>query len=203
MNSSSRKQKSLQTFNEAASNYDLKFSNWTKQTHPFVLTELRRGPVSSILDVGCGTGSLLASLDGNLRKAGLDFSPEMLNQARKKVGTDVDLRVGDSEKLPWPDDSFDAITINLSFHHYEHPEAVLSEVRRVLRNKGRVIIGDMCPPRPFNRLINFFSRFRHGGDVHLYSEGEMRKLLYETGFRDISWKRTTRLGFIVSAHISK
>ena len=201
--SSQRKQESLRKFNEAASTYDSKSSDWTRRTHPFILAELKLEPVTSVLDVGCGTGTLLSSFDSGVRTAGLDFSPEMMSKAREKLGADADLRVGDSERLPWSNEAFDAVTINLSFHHYEHPVTVLREVRRVLKNRGRVIIGDMCPTSLLNRLVNFFTRFGHGGDVHLYSESEMRRLLEEAEFRDISWKRTTRFTMIVSARAIK
>jgi len=156
-------------------------------THSFILAELRREPISSILDVGCGTGTILSALNGDVRKAGLDLSPEMVNKAREKLGADVDLRVSDSERLPWPSDSFDVVTINLSFHHYEHPETVLREVRRVLRNGGRMIIGDICLPFHLNKLANLLMLFNHEGGVHIYSEKEMRTLLNEAGFKDISW----------------
>jgi ubiquinone/menaquinone biosynthesis C-methylase UbiE len=200
---SCRKKASLDRFNKAASTYDSKFTKWTKRTHPFIIDELRREPVAAVLDVGCGTGTLLSTMDGSIRKAGLDISPEMLNRAREKLGLDVDLRVGDSEQLPWTDNSFDAVTISLSFHHYENTQTVLREIRRVLTGRGRVIIGDMCPRFPLHGLINLFMRLSRGGDVHLYSEKEMRALLSETGFQDISWKRTSRDSFIVSARAGK
>jgi ubiquinone/menaquinone biosynthesis C-methylase UbiE len=201
--SNRRREESLQKFNEAASTYDSKSSRWTEQTHPYILAELKLETISAILDIGCGTGTLLSKVDGDIRKAGLDLSPEMLKKARDKLGAEVDLRVGDSEKLPWPKDSFDAVTINLSFHHYEHPETVLTEVHRVLKNNGRVIVGDMCPPFPLIRFVNLLMRFGHGGDIHLYSQMEMRKLLNQTGFQEICWKRTTRSAFIVSARVTK
>jgi len=155
------KQESLETFNKAATDYDSSHQKWTKPTHSFILAELIREPASSILDVGCGTGTMLSALNGNVRKAGLDLAPEMVNKAREKLGAIVDLRVGDAERLPWPNQSFDAVTINLSFHHYEHPEIVLGEVLRVLTNEGRVIIGDVCLPLHLNTLANLLMRFRH------------------------------------------
>lgn len=203
MTLSRSKQESLEAFNKVAPDYDSSYQNWTKATHPFILVELRRAPISSILDVGCGTGTMLSALKGNVRKAGLDLSPEMVNEARGKLGADADLRVGDSERLPWPSDSFDVVTINLSFHHYEHPETVLGEARRVLRNGGRVIIGDVCLPFHLNKLVNLLMRFGREGDVHFYSEKEMRTLLNEAGFSDISWNHTTNRTFVVNACVSK
>jgi ubiquinone/menaquinone biosynthesis C-methylase UbiE len=127
----------------------------------------------------------------------------MVSKAREKLGAGVDLRVGDAESLPWPSDSFDVVTINLSFHHYEHPAIVLEEVRRVLANEGRVIIGDVCLPFHLNRLANLLMRFRHEGGVHFYSEKEMRSLLNKAGFNGMSWNRTTRRAFVVNARVSK
>ena len=201
MTMSRSKQESLETFNKAATSYDSSYQNWTKPTHSFILAELRREPASSILDVGCGTGTMLSALNGDVRKAGLDLAPEMVNKAREKLGTDADLRVGDAERLPWSNDSFDVVTINLSFHHYENPEMVLAEARRVLRNEGRVIIGDVCLPFHLNRLANLLMRFRHEGGVHFYSEKEMRTLLNKAGFDNISWNRTTRRTFVVNARV--
>lgn len=203
MTLSRSKQESLETFDKAASDYDSSYEKWTKITHAFILAELRREPISSILDVGCGTGTMLSALNGDIRKSGLDLSPEMVNKAREKLGVNVDLRVGDAERLPWPSDSFDFVTINLSFHHYERPKTVLREVRRVLRNGGKVIIGDICVPFHLSKLANLLMRFSHEGGVHFYSEKEMRTLLNEARFNDISWRHTTKRTYVTSASVSK
>jgi ubiquinone/menaquinone biosynthesis C-methylase UbiE len=127
----------------------------------------------------------------------------MLTKARQKLGDGIDLRVGDSEVLPWSDDSFGVVTCNLSFHHYEHPEIVLKEMHRVLRSGGRVVICDICQPF-FRRLfLNLFMRFNHEGDAHIYSGKEIMVLLRRADFRDIVWKRAGTKSFLVSARASK
>ena len=73
--------------------------------------------------------------------------PELILQnilkiARDKSGEKADLRVGDSENLPFDDDTFDMITCTDSFHHYPNSENVLAEIRRVLRPQGRLLIAD-------------------------------------------------------------
>jgi ubiquinone/menaquinone biosynthesis C-methylase UbiE len=196
-----RKQESLETFNKVACEYDSRYENYSKSMHPFILEELRRAPFASILDVGCGTGTILSMVGDGVRKAGLDISPPMVSKARQKLGADADLRVRDSEFLPWPDDSFDVVICNLSFHHYEHPQTVLKEMRRVLKNAGRVIIGDIYQPFPWHTLANLPVRFSHEGDVHIYSEKEITLLLKRTDLQDIFWKRTSKRSFVATARV--
>lgn len=104
-----------------------------------------------ILDVGCGTGTFAAMLSGsNLRTGcivGLDYVMEMCRRAQDKASSLAsDQRVrflyGDSEHLPFEDGSFDIVTCANSFHHYPHQQAVVREMRRVLRPGGRLMIID-------------------------------------------------------------
>jgi ubiquinone/menaquinone biosynthesis C-methylase UbiE len=64
---------------------------------------------------------------------GLGISEKMIEIAKKNLGNKAELRVGDSEYMPWEDDSFDVIVCNASFHHYPNPKKVLLEMKRVLK----------------------------------------------------------------------
>ena len=104
----------------------------------------------TVLDVGCGTGTFVGLLAGSpwpLRVVGLDYSPAMCAAASHKAaqaGASHRARfaAGDSEHLPFADASFDLITCSNSFHHYPHQQAVVSEMRRLLRPGGRLIVID-------------------------------------------------------------
>jgi ubiquinone/menaquinone biosynthesis C-methylase UbiE len=78
---------------------------------------------SAVLDVGRGNGNLLALLnDGARSLAGADLSPGMIKQARARLGDRVDLKLADSEALPWESGAFDAISCTDSFHHNPNPQ---------------------------------------------------------------------------------
>lgn len=104
-----------------------------------------------LLDIGCGTGTWIAMVAATSlpsgRLVGLDFSSKMIAVAHgKRQAISEVIRPefvnGDSEHLPFADESFDVVTCSHSFHHYPHQDAAVREMRRVLRPGGRLMIID-------------------------------------------------------------
>jgi ubiquinone/menaquinone biosynthesis C-methylase UbiE len=95
-----------------------------------------------ILDVGCGSGPISADLrDRGAIVTGFDSSAKMLELARKRLGDDADLQLGDlGNPLPFPDKSFDDVVACLVLHYLEDWTAPLAELRRVLTPGGRLIV---------------------------------------------------------------
>jgi len=95
-----------------------------------------------VLDAGCGSGPLFASLrDRGAIVTGFDRSAGMLELARRRLGDDADLRVADlGGQLPFPDGAFDDVIASLVLHYLEDWTAPLAELRRVLRPGGRLIV---------------------------------------------------------------
>ncbi|MGW4482982.1 class I SAM-dependent methyltransferase [Amycolatopsis sp. NPDC004368] len=96
----------------------------------------------SILDAGCGSGPLSAALrDRGATVTGIDASAGMLEQARLRLGSSVDLRVVDlADPLPFADGSFDDVVASLVLHYLEDWGPTLAEFRRVLRPGGRLLV---------------------------------------------------------------
>lgn len=98
------------------------------------------GPSTSLLDVGCGSGELLAlAAARGARVAGIDAAEAMVELARAAV-PGADLRAGGLEELPWPDDAFDVVTGVNAFQFAADPAAALAEARRVTRPGGTVAV---------------------------------------------------------------
>jgi SAM-dependent methyltransferase len=88
------------------------------------------GPGSRVLDVGCGTGELVAmALARGAEAAGCDAAVGMIDVARRH-GPGADLRVAQAERLPWPDDAFDLVTL-VNALAFTDVAKTLSEARRV------------------------------------------------------------------------
>ena len=122
----------------------------------------------SILDVATGTGDFaLQALSLHPDKViGVDISEGMLAVGRKKIsdkklGDKVELKFGDSENLPFADNSFDAVTVAFGVRNFENLERGLAEIRRVLKPGGRLVVLEFSKPRkfPFRQLYNFYFKF--------------------------------------------
>jgi ubiquinone/menaquinone biosynthesis C-methylase UbiE len=173
------KDESLRHFNNIAGRYDRhRYGVATRRVHRVVKRIVEEFNPASLLDVGCGNGSFLALVHTEGRTlSGADLSPEMIKCAKERLGETVDLRVADSEQLPWNSETFDCLTCNFSFHHYPNPGIVLKEMRRLLKPSGRLVISDPWFPGPLLWMANLAVRFSKLGDVRMYSLGELKSLV--------------------------
>jgi len=119
-----------------------RYRRWVQQRHG-----LKRG--DRVLDVACGTGLVAVEtaklLGGAENITCLDPSEGMLAEARTKLA--AKFVVGRAEELPFPDDSFDFLTMGYALRHVTSLEATFSEFRRVLRPGGRLLILEVTKPR--------------------------------------------------------
>jgi SAM-dependent methyltransferase len=125
-------------FATPASAYDRFMGRWSRLLAPQLadLAGVRNG--HRVLDVGCGPGALLTELVGRLGAdavSGVDPSESYVLAARERH-PGVDVRVGSAERLPVPDDAFDAALAQLVVHFMADPVAGLREMARVTRSGG-------------------------------------------------------------------
>ena len=153
------KENSKAAFNQQAATYDKDIKGQhARSLYPVLLEKLSHIPFHSALDLGCGTGEMLKLIiqkDAHKELCGIDLSEEMLAVAKSKLPEQVKLLLGDSESLPFPDNTFDVVYCNDSFHHYPAPQNVLKEVHRVLKPGGTFLMGDCWQPFVGRVIMNF------------------------------------------------
>jgi ubiquinone/menaquinone biosynthesis C-methylase UbiE len=172
-------------YSAIAPDYDEKWSFYVLSTTRETLRRLPLAANDRVLDVGCGTGELLARIAAKYpqaRLAGVDPVVEMLEVARRKLSDKVDLRVGWANGLPWPDGAFDLVVSCNMFHYITHPVEAVHEMERVLRPGGRIVITDWCDDYLACRLCNLYLRLTSKAHYKTYREAECRALLTEAGY---------------------
>ena len=128
------------------------------------------GTPQQILDLACGTGdfslAIARKMHPDSRITGLDLSGGMLAIMREKVARAglrdrISCKQGDSEAMPFTDGAFDVVTIAFGIRNFEHREAALSEILRVLKPGGRLVILELSVPegRFFRWFYNLY--FKH------------------------------------------
>ena len=225
---SEKGEKIRQMFGAIAPRYDflnrlLSFGidqRWRKEA--VQLLSYREG--SRILDVATGTGDVAIEIakttPSSVRITGADFSKEMIELGKEKVMASpyaerIDFQVAPCEALPFPDNTFDSITIAFGIRNVVDRQLGLAEMRRVLRPGGRMIILEFSTPRSsllrwfyyfyFRRLLpiigGLFSRYNAykylpDSVLEFPTIEEFSSMIAETGFQNI---RTRELTFGIAS----
>lgn len=132
------------------------------------INELKEIKPKRILDLATGTGDFaIAALRLKPEQIiGMDISAGMLEvgktkMLKKKYNHIIDMRLGDSENLPFEDNYFDALTVGFGVRNYENLEIGLSEMLRVVRPGGKLIILEFSKPKkfPIKQAFTFYSKY--------------------------------------------
>lgn len=156
-----------------------------------MLIELKRG--KKVLDIGCGTGTLLFRLrqryGSGVLLCGIDPSEDMISIAQKrnkKLQSQINFQLGVGEAIPFKNNSFDVVLSSLAMHHLplETKAQVAREARRVLKPDGRLLITDFGKPGSLLGRVIMFIIQKHSF-VKDNIGGAVTRILKEAGFRGV------------------
>ena len=166
-----KKEQVTQMFDTISNNYDglnrvISFGidvKWRKR----VVEILKKKNPATILDIATGTGDLAINLTqtGASKIIGLDISPGMLAVGKKKIdekklNNTIEMVVGDSENLQFEENTFDAVTVAFGVRNFENLEIGLSEIYRVLKSGGSLVVLETSVPTksPYKQGYNFYTK---------------------------------------------
>ena len=180
-------------------------------------------PGGSALDVATGTGDLAIELARRVgpqgRVIGSDFSEAMLDLARKKT-SEVQFEWGNALELPYEDGSFDAVTVGFGARNFSDLRAGLSEMARVTKPGGRVVVLEItAPQRPplswffglwFDRVVPMLGKLAGDPDAYSYLPSSVRRFpgprelgaeMVAAGLTNVRWILTA--GGIIAIHVGR
>lgn len=144
----------------------------------------------TVLDVACGSGIVacaFATVASHV--TGIDLTPAMLEQAQalaeQRGLTNLSWRQGDIETLPFPDDSFSLVLSRYAFHHFLQPERVLSEMVRVCRPRGRILIADGTPAADRADAYNHFEKLIDPSHTRALTLEEFQRLVSNAKLQNV------------------
>jgi len=175
------------------------------------------GPGKRALDVATGTGDLAIALaQRGADVVGSDFSAGMLERARAKNGA-VRWEQANALALPYPDDAFDAATVGFGARNFSDLRQGLSEMARVVRPGGRVVVLEITTPtKPplsaffslwFDRVVPLLGRVTGENQAYSYLPSSVKRfpaprelgaMMAATGLTDVRWILTA--GGIIAIH---
>jgi demethylmenaquinone methyltransferase/2-methoxy-6-polyprenyl-1,4-benzoquinol methylase len=167
-----KKEQVAQMFDNISENYDglnrvISLGIDMKWRKKVVALVAEKNP-ETILDIATGTGDLVIMMSNTSAKKiiGLDISAGMLEVGKqkieaKKLTKKIEMVLGDSENMPYPDNYFDAITVSFGIRNFETLEKGLAEIYRVLKPNGIFIILETSVPTkfPFKQGYAFYTKY--------------------------------------------
>ena len=179
--------KIIDKYNAWAHQYDYNINPTRDLDKSVTIKSLSNIDFFKVLELGCGSGKntewLITKAD---KLVGLDFSKNMLDQARKKVKTDKVTFINTDLNENWPvnDNSFDLATINLTLEHIETLDHIFNSLFMKLTQGGKCFV---CELHPIKQLSGSKARFEKNGDeialdVFYHSELEYIESAEKAGF---------------------
>lgn len=176
-------------FDNKAEKYDESYEGRLSEKFYRLLSEnveLSKG--MKILEMGCGTGTILNRLSQkcDINGFGIDTEEKMLEQARKKC-PEMEILNSSCDDTPFEDESFDVIIACMAYHHFPDKEGFLKECARLLKKGGKLYIADPKLPLPIRKVLNTAL------DIHkihgrVYTADEMTKDISKYSFKKAFYK---------------
>ena len=143
-------------FDKRAASYDAGFEGrFSQKFYSVLLANLDIKHLSTVIDVGCGTGYLLRRIaeQQEIIGYGIDLEPKMIDEAKAKC-PEMNIQVSPSENTPFDDDTFDVMTACMAYHHFSEKAGFIKEAARIIKPGGYLYIADPCFPFPVRKTIN-------------------------------------------------
>lgn len=173
-------------FDKKAEKYDDGYEGkFSEKFYDLVTENVELYEDMTVLEMGCGTGTILYRLSQkySIKGYGIDVEEKMLEQARTKC-PDMQIINCSCDDTPFEDGKFDMIVACMAYHHFPDKDSFSKECARLLKNGGRLYIADPKLPLPLRKAVNTALEI-HKVHGRIYTSEEMKVNFEKHGFRKV------------------
>ncbi|MGL5435480.1 MAG: class I SAM-dependent methyltransferase [Lachnospiraceae bacterium] len=195
-------QKSKAAYNKKAERFNNTLEGKvTRKFHASLIANMALKDSDVVLDVACGTGTLLSAMakEKDINGYGIDLSDQMIKVAAKD-NPSMEFYTSDCEHLPFEDCAFDMITVCTGYHHFPDVSAFANESYRVLKDSGSIYIAEIRLPPIVRQICNLFMPLSKAGDIKIYSDTEITSVLIAAKFQSV---KVSKKGFMQILQLKK
>ncbi len=170
-------------FDKRAASYDDGFEGkLSKRFYNLLLNRIELEQGAAVLDVGCGTGTILKRLSErtNINGCGIDVEENMVAEAKSKC-PNMDISVSSCTATPFDSCQFDVVTACMAYHHFDDKAGFAREASRILKTGGYLYITDPIFPFPIRKAMNLAFSI-HKIAAHFGTSKEIAADFREYGF---------------------
>jgi len=159
-------------FDKVAVRYDGARGSASEKFYSLLLGQVELNQGMNVLDVGCGTGTILRRMADAcpVNGFGIDMSENMIEEAKRKC-PEMDLQLSRCEETPFADNTFDVITTCMAYHHFSDKAGFIKEAARIIKPGGCLYLADPRFPFVIRKAMNgFFKLIRVAGAFYTPEE---------------------------------
>ncbi len=145
-------------FDKRASVYDTHIEGLlSEKAYRLIIDNIKLNPEDKVLDVGCGTGTVLKKINNicRIKGFGIDIEEKMIEQAKLKL-PQMDIQKCDCSNTSFDNEMFDSVIACMTFHHFYDQMAFAKEMSRVLKRGGKLYIVDPKLPSLLRKIVSTF-----------------------------------------------
>ena len=184
-------------FDKVAVRYDGARGSASEKFYSLLLGQVELKQGMNVLDVGCGTGTILRRIADAcpVNGFGIDMSENMVEETKRKC-PEMDIRLSRCEETPFEDDTFDVVTTCMAYHHFSDKAGFAREAARILKPGGYLYIADPSFPGVVRKTMNTVSRLLNiAGEF--FTPEEIFVSLSVFGFQAVGYKKDSYAQVVV------
>ena len=146
-------------FEKSAAKYDNRVGKISGRFYQMLLEQVELFPGATVLDVGCGTGTVLRAMADIcvINGYGIDAEENMIIEAKRKC-PDMSVQISRCEDTPFESQYFDIVTACMAYHHFADRSGFAKEAARLLKHGGHLYIADIRLLSVMRKVLNWFFR---------------------------------------------